>query len=606
MVPVPLGRGAPKPGTGARSLTAFGVWLALVALAGWTCIVRPDLFGLRGTVELQPAAFVIFCALGLIATQLGVTVFASVSITLDTAFFTAAVFCIGPVWGSRAIACCSMWQGIWAWYERERLGRRGGLKLPLGINLLRVAYMPALGAGLAVALGALLGVEGRIADRDEGTLATALGVSSLAFAYLVLHYAAQTTAFWLQGYDARNLVRRVMAPGALTEAALVPIAVVLVLVYPAGHEHLWTFALLAGTYLLLNLFFRRVTLARDRLAARVAELEALSVVARKVSATLNVADLVPRLRTAMFDLIAPAERLRLGQVDPGSTEIVVERFDRAGRSLERDKVVVGVGPEGVLVASKLPLRIGDLATAPAPIAMRSRRGAYLGFPLLAFDEVIGLLAVESDRKGVFTEDHHRIGFALAAQAAVAMENANLYELATVDGLTGLFVRRYFDRRVDEEIARGQRHSTVFSVIMMDLDDFSAVNNRYGHPAGDAVLRQIARVIRADTRAIDIPARFGGEEFAVILPGTPVDEALIVAKRMCLHIRNNVVRFEDQEIVVSASVGVTAYLPGSDQKATDVIAQADEMMYVGKRAGKDQVVVARDTGPECHPARTSVV
>ena len=88
MVPIRSGRGAPPSTAGHKSLAAFGVWLALVGLAGWTCIVRPDLCGLRATVALDPAAFLIFCALGLVATQLGVTIFASVSITLDMAFFT--------------------------------------------------------------------------------------------------------------------------------------------------------------------------------------------------------------------------------------------------------------------------------------------------------------------------------------------------------------------------------------------------------------------------------------------------------------------------------------------------------------------------------------
>ncbi len=587
-----------------RSFLKLGLWLAVIGAIGWTFILRPDLLGVRGTVPGDVESFLIFAALGVVATQLGVNIFGSVAITLDTAFFSAAIFCIGPVWASRAIAIATVWQGIWAWVEREKLGRRGGGTLPVAINLLRIVYTPALSAGLVIVLGAAFGVESSAALQGQSLGSVAWMVPALGACFIVLHYSAQTFGFGLQGYNTADLFRRVMAPGMLTEMGLLPIAVVLVLVFPSEQEHMWTFALVSSTYLLINLTFRRVTVARDRLAARVGELETLSVVAREVTGTLNVGELVPRLRASTMKLVEPAKRFLLGQFEPAEGGIVVEVFDRDGRLIRKEKLTPGVGPEGVVVATKLPLRLPDVAGAPPPIATRGRSGAYLGFPLLAFEEVIGVLAVEADRKGVFTEDHHRIGNALAAQAAVAIQNANLYELATVDGLTGLYVRRYFDQRLSEEVERGRRHGAAFSVILLDLDDFSQVNNRFGHAAGDTVLKQIAGILRRDLRALDIPARYGGEEFAVILPGTPVDEALIVAKRICFHCRGNAVRLDDRDLVVTASVGVAGWQ--KDDTMDDVVARADEMMYVGKRAGKDQVVVARATGPELHPARESVV
>ena len=112
----------------------------------------------------------------------------------------------------------------------------------------------------------------------------------------------------------------------------------------------------------------------------------------------------------------------------------------------------------------------------------------------------GVIAVQSTRAGAFREDHQRLLESLALQIAAALQNAHLYELAMVDGLTGLFVRRYFDARIEEEIERSRRYGTPFSVVMMDVDDFKKLNDTHGHLIGDRVLRSIANVVKSDCAA----------------------------------------------------------------------------------------------------------
>src|ERR1043166_7614379 len=131
----------------------------------------------------------------------------------------------------------------------------------------------------------------------------------------------------------------------------------------------------------------------------------------------------------------------------------------------------------------------------------------------------GVIAVQSSRVGAFERDHQRLLEALALQIAAALQNAHLYELAMVDGLTGLFMRRYFDARIEEEIERSKRYGSAFSVVMIDVDDFKHLNDSHGHLIGDRVLRGIANVIKSQMRGVDTAARYGGGGAALVLPRT---------------------------------------------------------------------------------------
>jgi diguanylate cyclase (GGDEF)-like protein len=171
----------------------------------------------------------------------------------------------------------------------------------------------------------------------------------------------------------------------------------------------------------------------------------------------------------------------------------------------------------------------------------------------------------------------------------------LEEQSITDALTGLKNRRFFDERLHEEFRRAQRYGDYLSLIMVDLDHFKLVNDRHGHPAGDAVLRDAATLIRASIRDPDICARYGGEEFAVILPKTHMSGALAVAERMWRAIGAKEFAIGPGEegkaprtIQVTASIGV-AFYPSKDINSSDLLLRfADQALYQAKKSSRNTI------------------
>ena len=173
------------------------------------------------------------------------------------------------------------------------------------------------------------------------------------------------------------------------------------------------------------------------------------------------------------------------------------------------------------------------------------------------------------------------------------------EQAVTDDLTGLANGRAFRDRMEKEAARAVRFRHEVSLLMLDIDDFKKVNDTYGHPSGDEVLRAICRILKAESRGIDEPARYGGEEFVMALPETSPEGALELAERIHERIGAERIRTpDDGDIAVTASIGVST-LPASAIDVRELIAAADAALYEAKRAGKDRVVVA-EAGQEARP------
>jgi diguanylate cyclase (GGDEF)-like protein len=196
----------------------------------------------------------------------------------------------------------------------------------------------------------------------------------------------------------------------------------------------------------------------------------------------------------------------------------------------------------------------------------------------------------------FNSTEREVFLYLVGQAAASVENVALHELvseqAVTDDLTGIANNRAFRELMEKEAARAHRFDHDLSLLILDLDDFKRVNDTYGHPQGDAVLRAIGRVLAEESRGIDEPARYGGEEFAVALPETSTEGAVELAERIRERIEAEVVPLieEDGEVRITASLGL-ATLPGSAANAHELIAKADAALYEAKRAGKNRVVVA---------------
>jgi diguanylate cyclase (GGDEF)-like protein len=242
-------------------------------------------------------------------------------------------------------------------------------------------------------------------------------------------------------------------------------------------------------------------------------------------------------------------------------------------------------------------------------------------PILSGEELLGVVElIEHRRRRDFGEADLRLVTALADMAGLAIENARLShrleEQATTDGLTGLFNHRYFYERLNAEIARARRYELQLSLLMLDLDDFKHFNDLFGHQAGDRVLAEVGRIMRAQLRnGIDVPCRYGGEEFAVILPHTPAPGAAAVGRRLSEQVsalvdasaavdparlagerlRRTIAdapfpgRRPDETAHVTVSVGIADY-PGQAAEADGLVGCADKALYVAKRRGKNRVEV----------------
>jgi diguanylate cyclase (GGDEF)-like protein len=223
-------------------------------------------------------------------------------------------------------------------------------------------------------------------------------------------------------------------------------------------------------------------------------------------------------------------------------------------------------------------------------------------PLVAKGESIGLVELFSRKLLTFDERRRDLARAMANESAMALANAQLYETARAmadrDPLTGFFNHRYLQERLNEEILRAQRTREPLAILMIDLDDFKLVNDTLGHLFGDEVLAWVAEQIRAALRTSDIPARYGGDEFAVILPSTTATGARAVGDRILAGLDQAAFRAPHRgPVPVGASIGIAAY-PLDGPTARDLISTADARLYRVKRTGGGGVEarVGRRHGP----------
>lgn len=230
--------------------------------------------------------------------------------------------------------------------------------------------------------------------------------------------------------------------------------------------------------------------------------------------------------------------------------------------------------------------------------LKKNIGSFMSIPLKSNDQIIGVLNTHRPKKGAFKSQELELFTAVAEHVSVAIEKARIFEKtkedASRDELTGLYNRRFFFDQLAKEMKRAKRYKKVFSIVISDIDHFKSYNDLFGHVQGDYALRNVARVLEHSVRGEDIVARFGGEEFILILPEIGKSGAVKVAEKLRKNIASE--KFLGEELlpggILTASFGVSSF-PVDAEEGLQLIDMADKALYLSKSKGRNRVFSCSD-------------
>jgi len=360
-----------------------------------------------------------------------------------------------------------------------------------------------------------------------------------------------------------------------------------------AHELLESFAAMAADVILRT----RASLSREEVGQ---EFKAVYVVSRDLAALTERAP-VNRLLLRSARQLVPLEAAAVVMEDEAETRYVVEAGHGWAHELEGREVALTerTWAAWVLRSGNDPYLLDNVAGHEnrMPILVldegSDRAESLLAVPLKASTRTLGALMLMG-RRGAFDAAASRVLGVLANQAAAALSTIQMKDrikdMAMRDGLTGLYNRRAFDDQLRHALGREDRQKGRLGLVLLDIDHFKKLNDTFGHPAGDAVLRHTAHVVEHHLRRADEAARFGGEEFALILPHTEEAGAVRLAERVQAAVEKAQLVFEGARLSVTVSLGVAVWpSDGADEEA--LIAVADRALYAAKQAGRNRVVSA---------------
>jgi diguanylate cyclase (GGDEF)-like protein len=258
-------------------------------------------------------------------------------------------------------------------------------------------------------------------------------------------------------------------------------------------------------------------------------------------------------------------------------------------------------PMVMAVRSKSLILTGNIDTHTKPVIRRSQRAFAENYqttncaivPLICHERVVGVLNLaDKTDVGAFRSEDIALIELFGQLIGASIGNIRLFEKmqrqATTDGLTGLMNYKTFYEALERELGRSRRYGGTISLIMADIDNLKRINDTYGHRAGDKVIQEISQRLRDCIRQIDLAARYGGDEFAIILPSTGLEEALIVCRRIVDAVAHDAVTWQRSQIPLSISIGVGEY--GVDTNPEDITSRSDQALYSAKQSGKNTVRV----------------
>ena len=323
----------------------------------------------------------------------------------------------------------------------------------------------------------------------------------------------------------------------------------------------------------------------------------LKDVVESFSATLSLEDINNLIiEKALNTLGKGSERALLFLVDVAKQELALSASMNTDGERLPVKAKKGDAFDHWVLRHRIPLIIEDITkdfrfrTSDIDEAKGHFR-SLINAPLVNEDKVMGLVRIDNPKESAYAQEDLRLLDILSDLGALAIQNAMLYskteELAIRDGLTNLFLRRYFLERLKEEVKRAARSAGGFSLLILDIDHFKEYNDRYGHIAGDLVLKHLSALISSCLAKGDIAGRYGGEEMAVLLSGADRKAASREAEKIRKKIEANPLMVRRQNMGVTVSIGISVY-PEDAGLDEELIRVADERLYKAKSQGRNRV------------------
>jgi len=322
---------------------------------------------------------------------------------------------------------------------------------------------------------------------------------------------------------------------------------------------------------------------------RATELRAINTLARQTTSVLDVRELVPKVCSLILKAF-PVDHVTVLMLENGR---LVKRAHE-GKLQEilptGSELPPGAGLSAQALMTSKSVIADNVQNATGYVAGLSGVMSEMCLPLMAHGQTLGVLVIDSARPAAFRSPDTEALQSVADMCAIAIQNAHSFErvqqMAELDGLTGIYNRRHLERRLVGELDRMARYQHGMAVLMVDIDHFKRVNDEFGHLLGDEVLRHISVLFTNNLRKLDILCRFGGEEFAILLPETIGENARKVAEK--LRHKVEAYNFAGVPRPVTVSIGHADY-PEHGRTRDELIKSADAALYAAKQAGRNRVV-----------------
>jgi diguanylate cyclase (GGDEF)-like protein len=321
---------------------------------------------------------------------------------------------------------------------------------------------------------------------------------------------------------------------------------------------------------------------------RARQLQAINAIAQQTTAVLDLEDLLGRVCQLIQDAFR-VSHVSLFLREDHDLVLRAHYGTLTPRVPEGGRFPASSEPWASILASSTTAMETDLCVAPSTTKFFAESASRMCIPLVSFGQTLGILALDSAKPDAFRDGDLQSLESVADICATAIQNAHYVErvkqLAYLDGLTGIFNRRFFELRIMEEIERARRYGTGMAVIMADIDQFKRLNDEFGHVLGDEVLRQVSSLFHQQLRKIDVVCRYGGEEFGILLTQTNAQHAMNIAEKLRKMVAGW--QFPGVPRTVTISAGAAAF-PEHGTTRDTLVRAADSALYAAKQAGRNKV------------------